>query len=53
MLPFAREIKRVLKKQGSFILNIGGSYEAGSPTRSLYQFKFLIALVEVLGSASV
>jgi DNA modification methylase len=29
MLPFAREIKRVLKKDGSFILNIGGSYDAG------------------------
>jgi hypothetical protein len=24
LLPFAREIKRVLKKDGSFILNIGG-----------------------------
>src|SRR5439155_17165539 len=25
-LPFAREIQRVLKKDGSFILNIGGSW---------------------------
>jgi site-specific DNA-methyltransferase (cytosine-N4-specific) len=49
MLPFAREIKRVLKKEGSFILNIGGSYEAGSPTRSLCHFKLLIALVEEVG----
>jgi DNA modification methylase len=49
MLPFAREIKRVLKKDGSFILNIGGSYDAGSPTRSLYHFKLLIALVEEIG----
>jgi site-specific DNA-methyltransferase (cytosine-N4-specific) len=49
MLPFAREIKRVLKNDGSFILNIGGSYEAGAPTRSLYHFKLLIALVEELG----
>jgi site-specific DNA-methyltransferase (cytosine-N4-specific) len=48
-LPFAREIKRVLKNDGSFILNIGGSYEAGSPTRSLYHFKLLVALVEELG----
>src|ERR1044072_2938334 len=38
MLPFAREIKRVLKSDGSFILNIGGSYDAGTPTRSLYHF---------------
>lgn len=49
MLPFAREIKRVLKKDGSFILNIGGSYDAGSPTRSLYHFKLLIALVDEIG----
>jgi hypothetical protein len=34
MLPFARQIKRLLKKDGSFILNIGGSYEAGAPTRA-------------------
>src|SRR5687768_16879012 len=49
MLPFAREIKRVLKDDGSFVLNIGGSYNKGSPTRSIYHFKLLIALVEEVG----
>lgn len=44
-LPFAREIKRVLRPAGSFVLNIGGSYNEGVPTRSLYHFKLLIALV--------
>lgn len=48
-LPFAEEIKRVVKTDGSFVLNIGGSYNPGEPTRSLYQFKLLIALVEELG----
>lgn len=48
-LHFAREIKRVLKDDGSFVLNIGGSYNPGQPTRSLYHFKLLIALVEELG----
>lgn len=47
--PFAREIKRVLSADGSFVLNIGGSYNPGSPTRSLYHFKLLIALCEELG----
>jgi site-specific DNA-methyltransferase (cytosine-N4-specific) len=47
-LPFAREIYRVLCDDGSFVLNIGGSYNAGSPTRSIYHFKLLIALVEEL-----
>jgi DNA modification methylase len=45
-LPFAREIFRVLCEDGSFVLNIGGSYNAGNPTRSIYHFKLLVALVE-------
>lgn len=49
MLPFAREVRRVLAEDGSFVLNIGGSYNKGTPTRSLYHFKLLIALVEELG----
>lgn len=49
MLPFAKEIKRVLADDGSFVLNIGGSYNKGSPTRSLYHFKLLIALCDDLG----
>jgi site-specific DNA-methyltransferase (cytosine-N4-specific) len=48
-LPFAEEIKRILSHDGSFILNIGGSYNPGRPTRSLYHFKLLIALCEELG----
>ena len=47
--PFAREIFRVLREDGSFVLNIGGSYNAGRPTRSLYHFKLLIYLVEEIG----
>ncbi len=48
-LPFAREIFRALTDDGSFVLNIGGSYNKGTPTRSLYHFKLLIALVEEIG----
>lgn len=49
LLPFAREINRVLTDDGSFVLNIGGSYNQGSPTRSIYHYKLLIALVEEVG----
>ncbi|MBM4162639.1 MAG: site-specific DNA-methyltransferase [Ignavibacteria bacterium] len=48
-LPFAFEVKRILVDDGSFVLNIGGSYNPGSPTRSLYHFKLLIELVESVG----
>lgn len=48
-LTFAREIRRVLTDDGSFVLNIGGSYNPKEPTRSLYHFKLLIALVEEIG----
>jgi DNA modification methylase len=48
-LGFASEINRVLTDDGSFVLNIGGSWNKGSPTRSLYHFKLLIALVEEIG----
>lgn len=47
--PFGREIFRVLKPEGSFVLNIGGSYNAGSPTRSLYQFRVLLMLCDEIG----
>jgi len=30
--PFGEQIFRVLKQSGSFVLNIGGSYEPGAPT---------------------
>jgi site-specific DNA-methyltransferase (cytosine-N4-specific) len=47
--PFAKQIYRVLKSDGSFVLNIGGSYNKGTPTRSLYHYKLLITLVEEIG----
>jgi len=48
-LGFAQEIHRVLTDDGSFVLNIGGSWNPGTPTRSLYHFKLMIALVEEIG----
>ena len=48
-LPFASEIQRILADDGSFVLNIGGSYNKGTPTRSIYHFKLMVALVEEIG----
>lgn len=42
--PFAKEIHRILRPDGSFILDIGGSWNKGEPTRSLYHFDLLLRL---------
>jgi DNA modification methylase len=47
-LPFAREFQRILADDGSFVLNVGGSYNAGQPTRSLYHFRLLIEICDTL-----
>lgn len=41
-MPFAKEIRRILTDDGSFVLDLGGSYRKGTPTRSLYQYELLI-----------
>ncbi|HEV2580819.1 MAG TPA: site-specific DNA-methyltransferase [Ktedonobacteraceae bacterium] len=43
-MPFANEFYRVLKPEGSFVVDIGGSWNPGEPTRSLYHYELLIAL---------
>lgn len=48
-IPFAQEIRRILADDGSFVLNVGGAWTPGKPTRSIYTYKLLIALVEDVG----
>jgi DNA modification methylase len=47
--PFAAEIHRVLAQDGSLVLDLGGAWLPGSPTKSLYQWRVLIDLVDGLG----
>lgn len=47
--PFAKEIYRVLADDGSFVIDIGGSYRPRVPVRSLYHFKLLVMLCEEFG----
>jgi site-specific DNA-methyltransferase (cytosine-N4-specific) len=47
--PFAEGMRRVLKKQGSLVIDIGGAWKAGLPTRSLYHFELLISLCKDYG----
>jgi len=47
--PFAEGFHRVLKDEGSLVIDIGGAWIPGQPTRSLYHFKLLLMLVEEYG----
>ncbi len=47
-MPFATEFYRVLKPEGSFVVDIGGSWNPGEPTRSLYHYELLVALCRKL-----
>lgn len=46
---FGREFYRILKPSGSLVIDIGGSWIPGQPTRSLYHFELLIMLCRKLG----
>ena len=47
--PFAAEFHRVLKHNGSLVIDIGGAWNKGYPTRNLYHFKLLVMLCEEFG----
>ena len=47
--PFAEGFKRVLKPSGSLVIDIGGAWKPGTPTRSLYHFELLIMLCREFG----
>ena len=47
--PFGVEFKRVLKPSGSFVIDIGGAWISGQPTRSLYHYELLIMLCKEVG----
>lgn len=47
--PFAGQFRRVIKERGSLVIDIGGAWAPGQPTRSLYHFKLLLMLCEEYG----
>ena len=46
---FALVFHRILKENGSLVIDIGGAWNRGYPTRNLYHFKLLIMLCEEYG----
>jgi site-specific DNA-methyltransferase (cytosine-N4-specific) len=47
--PFAKHFKRILKDNGSLVVDIGGAWISGQPTRSLYHYELLIMLCKEFG----
>jgi DNA modification methylase len=49
LAQFGRLVKDKLKDSGSLVIDIGGAYEPGQPSRSLYPFRVLIEFCDALG----
>jgi DNA modification methylase len=43
---FAKEFHRILRDDGSLVIDIGGSWVRGAPVRSIYHFELLVDLVK-------
>ncbi len=44
-LAFAHEFKRILKTNGSLVIDLGGAYIPGFPVRSIYQYESACSIV--------
>ena len=45
--PFAEQIHRVLRPDGSFVMDLGGAWNRGSGTRSLFPYQLILRLSEL------
>lgn len=47
-MQFAKEFYRLIKPAGSLVIDLGGAYLPGHPTRSIYQYELLVRLCREL-----
>ena len=45
--PFAEQIHRILRPDGSFVFDLGGAWNPGSGTRSLFPYELILRLGEL------
>lgn len=45
--PFAQQIHRVLRTDGSFVMDLAGAWNRGSGTRSLFPYRLILKLCEI------
>jgi site-specific DNA-methyltransferase (cytosine-N4-specific) len=49
LAEFGEAALRILKKTGSFVLDLGGAYQRGKPVRSLYNYRVLLDFCDRIG----
>jgi site-specific DNA-methyltransferase (cytosine-N4-specific) len=49
LCSFGVEVRRILRETGSFVLDLGGTYQSGVPVRSLYQYRVLLKMCDEVG----
>lgn len=49
LVPYATECLRLLHDDGSFVIDLGGVWNKGTPTKSLYQYRVIVALCDRVG----
>lgn len=49
LFDFCKKVQRVLKQDGSLVIDLGGAYQKGRPIRSLHNYRILIRLCDELG----
>jgi site-specific DNA-methyltransferase (cytosine-N4-specific) len=49
LTQFAKLVFQKLRSDGSFVLDLGGSYRKGVPVRSLYQYRVLLRFCDDIG----
>src|SRR5947207_143433 len=49
LIEFAAIVKKKLRPDGSFVLDLGGAYQKGVPSRSLYPFRVVTRFCDELG----
>ncbi len=49
LTKFGRLVFRKLRRDGSFVLDLGGAYQRGEPSRSLYNFRVPIRFCDEIG----
>jgi DNA modification methylase len=48
-VPLSQEFRRVLRPDGSLVIDVGGVWNKGTPTRNLYQYRLLLMLCDEVG----